>query len=173
MSLILIEVFANCLSDTYKSSKLPPTNLPHNMHDKNHLLIRAIKSIARDQIQHRESNSEPDYSFEDWEYMFYLMDILEPISDDETPPSNNKEKKEEEGNSRADYHENAQGEKKTNRRSGMEEWQDGSQIPDWLHGKNPLNVSESLTEWMLFALMEKLESELAQLRRKEGNTVIE
>lgn len=103
--------------------------------------------------------------------MFYLMDVLEPISDDETPPPNNKEKKEGK-KAKAGHEENSQIAKETRRRSGMEEWQDGSRIPDWLHGKNPLNVSESLTEWMLLALMEKLEHELGELR-KEGNTVIE
>ncbi|CZR64103.1 uncharacterized protein PAC_14000 [Phialocephala subalpina] len=162
------------ISHTYKSSKFPPTNLPHNTHDKNHLLIRAIKLIARDHIKHQASNSQPDYSFDDWEYVFYLMDVLEPSSDDGPSPAKEKSKNGEGEKKRVGHKENTPREKETKkRRTGMEEWQDGSQIPDWLHGKNPLNVSESSTEWMLLALMEKLESELAELRRKDGNTVIE
>jgi hypothetical protein len=42
---------------------------------------------------------------------------------------------------------------------------------DWLHGKNPLNVSETLTEWVLLTLVEKLEAELLELRKDLGNTV--
>ncbi|KUJ14162.1 voltage-gated potassium channel [Mollisia scopiformis] len=135
----------------------------HNNHDKNHLRMRAIKSITRDHLQHQTSNSQPDYSFEDWEYMFYLMDILEPLSDDEPEATSVKEK-----NERPMY--GQKGERSKERKTGMEEWQDGAQIPDWLHGMNPLNVPEPVTEWMLEALMEKLESELAELRRREGNT---
>jgi hypothetical protein len=48
---------------------------------------------------------------------------------------------------------------------GLDEWQDGGQIVDWLDGKNPLNVSEMLTEWVLLTLVEKLEAELLELRR--------
>jgi len=56
------------------------------------------------------------------------------------------------------------------RRTGLEEWTEGGQILDWLHGKNPLNVSESLTEWVLLTLVEKLEAELLELRKELGNT---
>jgi hypothetical protein len=44
--------------------------------------------------------------------------------------------------------------------------------PDWLHGKNPLNNSEELTEWMLFTMVEKLEMELADLRSQLGNKAV-
>jgi hypothetical protein len=55
-------------------------------------------------------------------------------------------------------------------RNGLEEWTEGGQILDWLHGKNPLNVSETLTEWVLLTLVEKLEAELLELRKELGNT---
>ncbi len=59
----------------------------------------------------------------------------------------------------------------TLQRSGLEEWTQGGQILDWLHGKNPLNISETLTEWVLLSLVEKLEAELLELRKELGNTV--
>jgi hypothetical protein len=52
----------------------------------------------------------------------------------------------------------------------FEEWRDGKGSLDWLHRKNPLNNSGTLTEWMLFTMVEKLEMELADLRRQLGNT---
>jgi potassium channel subfamily K len=101
--------------------------------------------------------------------MFWLMDILEPASDGLTsPPNAGGETEKSDGQERGERRERIM-----ERRTGMEKWQDGSKVPDWLHGKNPLNVTESLTEWMLLALMEKLETELADLRRREGNTLIE
>jgi hypothetical protein len=57
------------------------------------------------------------------------------------------------------------------KKTGLEEWQDGSGKVDWLHGKNPLNVAETNTEWLLLTLVEKLEIELLELRRRLGNTV--
>ena len=42
---------------------------------------------------------------------------------------------------------------------------------DWLHSKNPLNATETLTEWILWTLAEKLEEELLDLRKKMGNRV--
>jgi potassium channel subfamily K len=60
------------------------------------------------------------------------------------------------------------------RRTGLQQWKDEGQEQgrglDWLHGKNPLNVSETLTEWMLLTLVEKLEGELYELRKELGNT---
>lgn len=59
------------------------------------------------------------------------------------------------------------------RRTGLEKWKDGSeggQILDWLHSKNPMNVSDTLTEWMLLTLVDKLEAELLELRKQMGNT---
>lgn len=100
--------------------------------------------------------------------MFYLMDILESEDESNSRPTSSKPHKEGSANGGRQEKRN-EGE----RRTAMEKWQDGSKIPDWLHGKNPLNVTESMTEWMLLALMEKLESQLADLRRREGNTMIE
>lgn len=156
-------------ADTYRSpsSRIPHSQLGHNNYDKNHLRIQAIKSITRDRILHQASSSEPDYSFQDWEYMFWLMDVLEPVSESVSSrpgsPGNAVEK--------TDTQERrGEAEQVKERQSGMDAWQDGNKVPDWLHGKNPLNVTESVTEWMLLALIEKLEIELADLRRKEGNT---
>jgi potassium channel subfamily K, other eukaryote len=44
---------------------------------------------------------------------------------------------------------------------------------DWLHGENPLNSTEILTEWILLTLVEKLEGELLNLRRNMGNTLVD
>jgi len=57
--------------------------------------------------------------------------------------------------------------------TGLDQWTDGGQILDWLHGKNPLNVTETLTEWVLLTLVEKLEAELLELRKEMGSTAIE
>lgn len=85
------------------------------------------------------------------------MGVLEPSSGDQS--ANNRD----DGNG---------GEKSSPRlqRNGLEEWTEGGQILDWLHGKNPLNVSETLTEWVLLTLVEKLEAELLELRKDLGNT---
>ena len=131
---------------------LPIEELPHNTHDKNHLLAQAIKNVVGDHIKNQQSGERADYSFEYWEYIFYLMGVLEP------PPR---------GEKHITPNDNLQ---LQTTRSGLEEWRDGKGMLDWLHGKNPLNVSETLTEWMLLALVEKLELELLELRRKMGNT---
>lgn len=56
---------------------LDPSSLQHNNHDKNHLIVQAIKSIARDHLRNAESKKPADYSFEDWEYIFFLMGVLD------------------------------------------------------------------------------------------------
>jgi hypothetical protein len=86
------------------------------------------------------------------------MGVLEPSSAD----SNAKNGGQSEGGEKSSP---------TLQRSGLEEWTQGGQILDWLHGKNPLNVSETLTEWVLLSLVEKLEAELLELRKELGNTV--
>lgn len=40
---------------------------------------------------------------------------------------------------------------------------------DWLHAKNSLNMFGTATEWILMALVVKLEAELAVMRRRMGN----
>ncbi len=138
---------------------ITPGDLPnHNSHDKNHLIVKAIKTLTSDHIQNQQTKSRPEYSFEDWEYIFYLLGVLDPTNGTDPIP-----------------HPEDIGGIET-RRSGFGEWQDGSnggQVLDWLHGKNPLNVSDTLTEWMLLTLVEKLEAELAELRRNHGNTHLE
>jgi potassium channel subfamily K len=112
--------------------------------------------VAIDHIKNQANNTQKEYTFEDWEYIFYLMGVLEPLSDAQSV--NN-----------ADVGNGEKGAPKL-QRTGLDEWTDGGQILDWLHGKNPLNVSESLTEWVLLTLVEKLEAELLELRKELGNT---
>ena len=132
-------------------SLIPIDQLPNNTHDKNHLLVRAIRRVAIDHIKSQEENVNPDYTFEDWEYIFYLMGVLEPVPEEKNGVT---------------------GARRLSglARSGMEEWAEGGQILDWLHGKNPLNISETLTEWVLLSLVDKLEAELLELRKELGNT---
>jgi potassium channel subfamily K len=137
---------------------IPIEQLPNNIHDKNHLLVRAIKRVALDHINNQGSNKQLEYTFDDWEYIFYLMGVLEPSS----------------AESNANNGGNGNGGENPSpalQRTGLEEWTQGGQILDWLHGKNPLNVSETLTEWVLLSLVEKLEAELLELRKELGNTV--
>jgi potassium channel subfamily K len=138
---------------------LEPSTLTHNNHDKNHLIIQAIKSIAHDHIYAQTNKERPSYAFEDWEYIFYLMGILNSNDEDSetTMPQL--------GDRDRGASENAEiGEGQTR----IESWQGEEHILDWLHGKNPLNVSETLTEWMLLTLVERLEGELGELREKLG-----
>ena len=136
---------------------IPIEKLPNNIHDKNHLLVQAIRRVAIDHIKNQTSNQDKEYTFDDWEYIFYLMGVLEPSADQRSI------------NGSGDGDE---GEKKPQKlqRTGLEEWTDGGQILDWLHGKNPLNVTEAATEWVLLTLVDKLEAELLELRKQLGNT---
>lgn len=142
------------LTYTIVADLIPIEQLNHNTHDKNHLLVQAIKRVTIDHIRNQEKGLKPDYSFEEWEYIFYLMGVLEPASEDRNGDNGN-----ERGKSPPRL-----------RRTGLEEWTEGGQMLDWLHGKNPLNVSETLTEWVLLTLVEKLEAELLTLRKELGNT---
>ncbi|KAE9370718.1 voltage-gated potassium channel [Stipitochalara longipes BDJ] len=136
---------------------VPIEQLPNNIHDKNHLLVQAIKRVAIDHIKNQENNRQKDYTFDDWEYIFYLMGVLEPSSDERNVNNAEDGNAEEKGSPKL-------------QRTGLGEWTDGGQILDWLHGKNPLNVTETLTEWVLLTLVEKLEAELLELRKELGNT---
>jgi potassium channel subfamily K, other eukaryote len=109
----------------------------HNGHDRNHLLVQALKKVLVDHIKHQQTDERPDYSFEEWEYIFCLLGALEPSS--------------------GEYKESG----------------DRKRMIDWLHSKNPLNATEKLTEWLLLTLVEKLEGELLDLRRKMGNTAVD
>jgi potassium channel subfamily K len=82
------------------------------------------------------------------------MGVLEPNSDEDEPPVD------------------GDGIPRPPTSRSFEEWRDGNGSPDWLHGKNPLNNSEELTEWMLFTMVEKLEMELADLRSQLGNKAV-
>lgn len=50
----------------------------------------------------------------------------------------------------------------------MDQWKNPRGMADWLHGKNPLNATETLTEWLLVTMVDKLEAELLDLRMKVG-----
>ncbi|KAF4627508.1 hypothetical protein G7Y89_g10646 [Cudoniella acicularis] len=118
--------------------------LPHNIHDRNYLLIQAIKNVIQEHIKTKATDAKVEYNFEDWEYIFYLMGVFESNT------SNSEEKGNiNGGGASGDYNE---------------------KMIDWLHGKNPLNVSETLTEWMLLELVNKLEKELDSVRKDLGNT---
>lgn len=108
-----------------------------------------------DHIHHRQSKERPDYSFEEWEYILYLLGALEPLAGE---------------GKRSTTTDNAQS--RTNN-SNIEETGVGKRMVDWLHGKNPLNSTEILTEWILLTLVEKLEGELLNLRRDMGNTLVD
>lgn len=135
-------------------SRIPIDQFPSNIHDKNCLLVKAIKAVAIDHIKNQENNIRPGYSFEDWEYIFYLMGVLRPTADESNAVA---------------------GEKRPPglTRTGLDRWAEGGQILDWLHGKNPLNVSETLTEWVLLTLVDTLEAELLELRKEQGNSKVD
>lgn len=129
--------------------------LPHNVHDKNHLIIKAIKSVIVDHIDHRQNKERPEYSFEEWEYILYLLGALEPFAGE---------------NKLSTTTDNTQIRSKHGK---IEEAKAGNRMIDWLHGENPLNATEVLTEWILLTLVEKLEEELLNLRRNMGNTLLD
>jgi potassium channel subfamily K len=137
---------------------MPTEQLSNNTHDKNLLLAQAIKAVAIDHIKNQQTNSRQDYSFEDWEYIFYLMGVLEPSNDEQTAPAGE---------------ENPGNPVLKPACSNLEEWTDGGQILDWLHGKNPLNGSDTVTEWVLLSLVDKLEMELLELRKQLGSTSVQ
>jgi potassium channel subfamily K len=126
-----------------------PREVPQTLHDRNHLLIKVIKSVAQDHLKHQHDGQKPDYSFDDWEYIFSLMGTLDSLviedtsaTDTDVPISEN--------------------------RGNIEDFGDKNGMIDWLHQENPLNITETLTEWMLLTLVEKLEQELLRVRRSVG-----
>ena len=102
-----------------------------------------IKIVVRDHLKKKR----PDYSFEDWEVIFYLMGALESRPSVETKSTTEDD------------------------RCSLD-WKDEKGMMDWLHGRNPLNATETLTEWLLLTLVEKLELELLELRRKMGSVSV-
>jgi potassium channel subfamily K len=144
-------------------------NLHHNTHDRNHLLIQAVKKVAADHIKSEQKGERPDYSFEDWEYIFYLMGVLEP------DPAFQSELKRSDNSAEHLNRAKSSGSmlRIRTRSSTLGGWTDGNGALDWLHGQNPLNVTDTLTEWMLLTLVEKLELELLDMRKKMGNTHVE
>jgi len=126
-------------------AEVKPEHLPHNPHDRNHLLARALRSVAHSHF-HKD---KPDYDFEDWEFVLYL------IGERDHPFA-------------ADY----AGSNTTNtiRKSPVSSkvtaWKGEDGLFDWFDENSPLNVSETVTEWMLLVLVEVLEDELRRLRQQ-------
>jgi potassium channel subfamily K len=114
--------------------------------------VKVLKRVILDHIGQQQDKGRPNYSFEDWEYIFYLLGALEPSLP------------EEENLSALD------GVQSLAPKSSLEKRGARKRMIDWLHCKNPLNATETLTEWILLTLVEKLEWELLVLRRKTGNT---
>jgi potassium channel subfamily K, other eukaryote len=118
-------------------------------------LVKVIKSVVRDHLKNQQNGKQPDYSFEDWEFIFHLMGVLKPLQGEEaSPPADEIVQIPE-------------------KRGSLEEWRNKKGTMDWLHGKNPLNATETLTEWILLTLVEKLELELLEVRRKMGHTPVD
>ncbi|KIW29850.1 uncharacterized protein PV07_05637 [Cladophialophora immunda] len=132
-----------------------PREFPANVHDRNHLLAKVLKQIIVDHLRDQHDGQKPEYTFEDWEYIIDLMGPLEPLEgedqsngDGSTTPTRTKSRT-------------------------TEDFRDGDGLIDWLHPKNPMNVTEYLTEWMLITLVEKLEQELLEIRVNSGNVPID
>jgi potassium channel subfamily K len=87
-----------------------------NTHDKNHLLVKAIKRVAIDHIKNQQNKSKPEYTFEDWEYIFYLMGVLDPCS--EEPNIVNRD------------NDDGVDDPPRLQSTGLEEWTEGGQILD-------------------------------------------
>ena len=127
-----------------------PREVPQNPHDRNHLLVKVIKSVVHDHLKHQHDGQKPDYSFDDWEYIFSLMGTLDSLVVEEETSATNI------------------GVPIPENRQNIEEFGDKNGMIDWLHQENPLNITETLTEWILLTLVEKLEQELLEVRKSVG-----
>jgi hypothetical protein len=115
------------------------------IHEKNHVIAKTLRAVVYSHLV----NDNPEFDFEDWEYLFYLMDASDhPLEEEKRSQSSTSPRR------------------WIHRR--LEEWKDERGRLDWLHPKNPLNTSDPFTEWMLLVLVEKLELELLDLRSKYG-----
>ena len=66
-----------------------PREVPQTPNDRNHLLVKVIKSVVQDHLKHQHDGHRPDYSFDDWEYIFGLMGTLDSlIIEEDTSTSN-------------------------------------------------------------------------------------
>lgn len=113
--------------------------------------MKLLKRVILYHVEHQQDNERPNYSFEDWEYIFYLLGALDPLSGEEKSSSA------------------VDGAQFQAMESSLEQRRVRKRMVDWLHWRNPLNATEKLTEWILLTLVEKLEWELFDLRRKIGN----
>ncbi|KAE9966675.1 hypothetical protein EG328_008776 [Venturia inaequalis] len=129
-------------------------DLPHNVHDKTHLLVETIKQVVQDHLNYQYSGKRPQYAFEYWEKVLYLMGALEP-----TTARNRRDN--EDGGCIGSI-------SSSSSNNSMDQWKNPRGMADWLHGKNPLNATETLTEWLLVTMVDKLEAELLDLRMKVG-----
>lgn len=129
-------------------------NLPHNVYDKTHLLAETVKQVVQDHLSHQLSGERPHYPFEYWERILYLTGALEPTSVQD-------QQDDKDGQSIHSI-------RRTSTQSSMDEWNNPQGMIDWLHRENPLNATETLTEWLLVNLVDRLEAELVELRIKVG-----
>ena len=51
--------------------------MPQNPYDRNYLLVKVIKSVVHDHLKHLYDGQKPDYSFDNWEFIFSLMGTLD------------------------------------------------------------------------------------------------
>jgi len=51
--------------------------VPQNPYDRNYLLVKVIKSVVHDHLKHLYDGQKPDYSFDNWEFIFSLMGTLD------------------------------------------------------------------------------------------------
>jgi len=123
---------------------------PQAVHGKVLLLSQTLKAVMHNHLV----GGSPEYDFEDWEYFLYLMDESDhPLEEEKRTQSRSS---------------------LSQRRSWfrrLEEWKDERGVLDWLHPRNPLNMSDPVTQWMLLTLAEKLELELLELKMKYGETM--
>lgn len=119
-------------------------------------MVQAIKSIAHDHLKNKATGITPSYTFEDWECFFYLLGIIN-VSNTQNALATS-----------ISAHNSG------TTQTGIQAWRSGEETLDldWLHVKNPLNLNETLTEWIIMTLVEKLASELGDLRRRMGNTSV-
>ena len=89
-------------------------------------------------------------SVHDWEYIFSLVGTLDSLVIEEDNSATNI------------------GVPIPENRRNIEEFGDKNGMIDWLHQENPLNITETLTEWILLTLVEKLEQELLEVRKRVG-----
>ena len=99
-------------------------------------------------VAHTHANSDPSkYSFDDWEFIFYLL------GERDEPPLL--------GKAESNWTRNDDNVASTSR---IDSWKGENGLLDWLDENSPFNVAESVREWILLMLVEVLERECCKLR---------